>query len=291
LEDGVLVFEASWGLTGSLRDQLAGVRDRGYDGVEGPVPEFMARLGTIEEREVKDFPHLLADLGLRYLPMIFSYDPNFSKRWGITIESDATHESTFRSQLECAMAYDPIQITAHSGTDSMSVSEAVKFFEFAMDLGADAGITIGHETHRMRILYSPFSWRVIHAEIPGLKTVADLSHWINVCERVPDDLDAVLESHARSVIHIHGRVGHPEGPQVADPRAPENSEFLQWHERWWRFILSLWKEVGREPTFDPEYGPPPYLPTLPYTLAPVVEMLDIRQWQRERILSMWQELQ
>lgn len=286
-------FEPMWGLTGTLAERLQGIKDRGYDGVEVGLPEFMARLGEIEKHEVADFPHILDDLELAYLPMIFTYEEDFSDRWGgMEIESSATHAATFQQQVEAAAAYAPIQMTAHSGSDAMTLSAAVAFFEAALAVENDVGIRIGHETHRMRILYSPFVWRDVHQELPDLRTVADISHWVNVCERIPDDLEDLFLSCTTAAIHIHGRVGHPEGPQVSDPRASEHLHLVEWHERWWRSILADAIESGSEiVTFDPEYGPPPYLPTLPYTGAPVADLKEIRLWARERIGVMFSELQ
>ena len=76
-------FEAMWGLTGTLAERLQGIKDRGYDGVEAGLPEFMARLGDIETREVADFRHILDDLELAYIPMIFTYEPEFADRWAV----------------------------------------------------------------------------------------------------------------------------------------------------------------------------------------------------------------
>ena len=230
-----MTFEPMWGLTGTLEQRLRGIKQRGYDGVEVGLPEFMARLGDIQPEEVPDFPHLLRDLDLGYLPMIFTYEPEFSARWGgMAIEADATHASTFQQQVEAAAEYEPLQMTSHSGSDAMTLGEAVEFFETALKVESEVGVPIGHETHRMRILYSPFVWRDVHRELPEFRTVADISHWVNVCERIPDDLDDIFSSLAASAIHIHGRVGHPEAPQVTDPRAPENEQFVRWHEQWWR---------------------------------------------------------
>ena len=287
-----MTFEPMWGLTGTLEERLRGIRERGYDGVEVGLPEFMARLGDIRPEEVPDFPHLLRDLDLAYLPMIFTHEPEFSARWGgMAIEPGTTHAATFRQQVEAAASYEPLQMTSHSGSDAMTLGEAVEFFETALEVEREVGVPIGHETHRMRILYSPFVWREVHRELPELRTVADISHWVNVCERLPDDLDDILSSCAASAVHIHGRVGHPEAPQVTDPRAPENEQFVQWHEQWWRRMLEHRLRSGADvATFDPEYGPAPYLPSLPFTDAPVTDLIEIRLWGLDRVRTIWNEV-
>lgn len=75
-----------------------------------------------------------------------------------------------------------------------------------------------------------------HTLAPQLKLTADYSHWVCVCERFLDDQEEQIRIANRSAIHVHGRIGFPEGPQVNDPRAPENREALQRHEEWWAEI-------------------------------------------------------
>jgi hypothetical protein len=38
----------------------------------------------------------------------------------------------------------------------------------------------------------------------------------------------------------------------------------------------------------PEYGPPPYLPTIPYTGAPVADLWAICEWARERLRARYE---
>ncbi|MDA3039256.1 MAG: hypothetical protein O3C27_06950, partial [Actinomycetota bacterium] len=278
-------FEALWGLEGSLEEQLDGVKGRGYDGVEGGVPHFLARLGVIRQDEVADFPHVLADSGLLYIPMVFTYDSLLSNRWdGVVFDDGLSHADSFKAQVDDAMKYDPVQITSHSGSDAMDLAAAVEFFEMALEVERDTGVKIGHETHRWRILFSPFAWRDIHRELPDVRTVADLSHWVNVCERLPVDLVEELDSCIASSIHIHARVGHPEGPQVNDPRAPENDRFVAWHEDAWRRVLEHRRDDAPDlVTYNPEYGPAPYLPSTPYDQRPLADLNQVRLWTRERV--------
>ena len=41
------------------------------------------------------------------------------------------------------------------------------------------------------------------------------------------------------VDHIHARIGHPEGPQVNDPRAPEWENAVKAHLEWWDKIVAI----------------------------------------------------
>jgi hypothetical protein len=61
-------------------------------------------------------------------------------------------------------------------------------------------------------------------------------------------------------------VGHAQGPQVADFRAPEAQAALEAHLGWWDRIIELRRAAGAERmTLTPEFGPAPYTQTLPYT--------------------------
>ena len=93
----------------------------------------------------------------------------------------------------------------------------------------------------------------------------------------------IIQRCAERCIHMHARVGYPEGPQVADPRAPESQMYLEAHEHWWDIIWDSQATRGMEvSTLTPEYGPPPYLQILPYTAAPVANLWEICRWQAER---------
>ena len=50
-------------------------------------------------------------------------------------------------------------------------------------------------------------------------------------------LDRAVAEITPRVRHIHGRVGHTQGPQVADPRAPEAAAWLELALRWWGRIF------------------------------------------------------
>jgi hypothetical protein len=71
------------------------------------------------------------------------------------------------------------------------------------------------------------------------------------------------------VDHIHARIGHAEGPQVNAPRAPEWEAAVKAHFAWWDVIAQRKKQKGKTMTMLTEFGPPDYLPALPFTRQPV----------------------
>ena len=58
----------------------------------------------------------------------------------------------------------------------------------------------------------------------NLRVTFDVSHWCNVHESLLADQQETVDMTLQRVDHIHARIGHPEGPQVNDPRAPEWEE-------------------------------------------------------------------
>ncbi len=254
----LLVFRALWGMTGPLHEQIERVAAAGYDGFElWPSQWTIAR---------QDMQRLAADHGLKMIV-------------GAAISDQAELEAA----LNELAAFDPVRINLHSGRDNMTAREASDFFEESLRVEAQIGVPVGHETHRGRILFTPWTTAEYLRQYDALRITADYSHWVNVCERLPDDEAAALELANSRTIHIHGRVGYEEGPQVPDPAAPEYAAQLAWHEQQWSRIRSFHEQADAPLlTFTPEYGPPNYLHTLPHTHVPVADLWQVCLWGAER---------
>ncbi len=179
--------------------------------------------------------------------------------------------------------FQPLRVNCHSGSDAWAPEDAARFYQKALPVEADIGLCVCHETHRGRCFYNPWATVRLLEMFPKLNLCADFSHWVCVCERLLNTEESLLRACAARVIHIHARVGYENGPQVPDPRAPEWSAHLEAHERWWRWIWDAQAQRGAtEATLTPEFGPPSYLHTLPYTQAPVADLEQISNWQAER---------
>jgi sugar phosphate isomerase/epimerase len=186
------------------------------------------------------------------------------------------HVGAFAAQLRGAYDDAPpslrgrvVSCNSHSGSDRFTAAMSEEFFGRVLELEAGAGRgPVFHETHRTRILYSPWVARDLLPRVgPALKLTADLSHWTNVAEVGPDnaDLEAVVRQVAPQCHEIHGRVGFEEGPQVADPRAPEwLASHTEGFERLWDVVWEAAAAAGHTvTTFVPEHGPGLYQPSLP----------------------------
>jgi len=260
----LLVFRSLWGMDGDPETMLRRIADAGFDGVEG-VP---AGLTPVQYKK------MLRDHGLHLAVCIYASDAE-----------------AFGSQLQKLCEYEPLRIISHSGRDAMTHDEGCAFFEQALSHQSKAGVEVGHETHRGRLLYTPWDTLYYLRQLPTLKINADFSHWMNVCERFPNDQNEALELACSRAMNIHGRVGYEEGPQVPDPSAPEYRYHLKWHETQWTAIRKAHEQAGCEYiTFTPEYGPPPYMPTMPHTNAPVADLWTVCLWAAARIREIWRDI-
>ena len=93
--------------------------------------------------------------GWRFIPQLFSREFNF----GGTVRE---HLDLLKRQLDEHMRYDPWFFNVHSGSDTWSLAEAEDFYGQMLEREKSLGISICHETHRMRIsaihgLRAPFS--------------------------------------------------------------------------------------------------------------------------------------
>jgi len=258
-----------WGMdhTHGLEPHLARWREAGYEVIESSL-QFSPDAAAIYR--------FLKASGWRIIPQVFSreFTPGGSVR---------AHLDSLRRQIEEYLPLNPLFFNAHSGSDTWSFAEAQDFYGAALELEQQCGVVIAHETHRQRYFANPWATRDILKKFPALKLTCDFSHWVCVAERLLPDCDDIIRLAAEHCHHLHARVGFEEGPQVSDPRAPEWSQHVAAHEAWWDLIWDAQRRCGMAvSTLTPEFGPPLYLHTLPYTQAPVADLADICDWQARR---------
>jgi len=155
----------------------------------------------------------------------------------------ATHAAVFAAQVREVAGASPgaallrpllIAVSGQYGRDYFTATPGETLLLDAADaLARELGVVVQVETHRHRLLYSPWACRDAVARRPALRLIADLSHYVCVCEAPPGDADleeAVAELVPR-VTHTHARVGHEEGPQVPDPADPRWAAHVAGHVR------------------------------------------------------------
>lgn len=223
-----------------------------------------------------DFREVVRTEGFDWIPQVFTnmFVP------GGTVEE---HLHSLREQVEECIELQPLLINAHSGSDAWTPAQAEEFYGRASELERTFGVSISHETHRSRYFGNPWNTKHILDRFPQLQLTCDFSHWVCIAERLLPDCTEILRQAAEHCLHLHARVGYEQGPQVPDPRAPAWSHHLRTHEEWWEMIWQA-QRARQFPssTLTPEFGPPPYMHTMPYTEMPVANLEDICLWMARR---------
>jgi sugar phosphate isomerase/epimerase len=251
----LLIFATDWGYSGTWDQFCERIKKAGYDGAEIWLPEESRRNEIISTFKRH---------GLQYGFLIGSGDSNYQK-----------NVQQFKKSLESAVTLSPVYINCHSGKDYFTFDENKSFIELTSKASKENGVPVYHETHRSRILYSAPVARQYMEKLPDLRITFDVSHWCNVHESLLTDQSETLSMTLERVDHIHARIGHSEGPQVNDPRAPEWKNAVEAHFAWWDKVVQRKKQGGKIMTFLTEFGPVDYLPALPYTRQPVADQWDI----------------
>src|SRR5690606_24710892 len=153
-----------------------------------------------------------------------------------------------------------------------------QFLALADSISRATGVPIVHETHRGRFSFAAHITKEYLERLPYVRLALDISHWCAVHESMLDDQPDAVALALQRTDHIHARVGHPEGPQVNDPRAPEWKDIVHRHLEWWDAIVAAHREQQTPLTITTEFGPPNYLPTLPYTRQPVADQWEINTY-------------
>lgn len=279
-------IKADWGLEhlGDFANRAKVCALAGFDGIETGFP-------GLEPNCVRD---LMDSLGLDYVAMIYARD-----------------EEEFEKQLELAARYRPVLVNCQAGRDFYSFDRGIRFFEHArLVSSAVIDCDVVFETHRQTLLATPWAARHYLEALPWLRLTADLSHFTCVAEtdlagiahaRVfpeagimtgelrpdPATRDA-LALILRASSHIHARVGHAQGPQVADPRRGDGPDWTERFERWWDTIISACLARGQNVLrVNPEFGPPPYAPCDPATGLPFVDLWEVSAWICNRFHERW----
>jgi sugar phosphate isomerase/epimerase len=266
------VLATNWGFNGTLDTYCAKVKKEGYDGIEIWWP--------LEKKDQDELFSLLKKHELEVGFLCGGSDSNYQRHFDQFTQmiDGAANESIQR----------PLYINCHSGRDYFTYEEGKNFIAHTTALAKSTGIKICHETHRSRLLYAAPVARHYIETIPELRITFDVSHWCNVHESLLEDQPETVNLALQRVDHIHARVGHAEGPQVNDPRAPEWDHAVKAHFAWWDKIVEMKKKQGDTLTILTEFGPPDYMPTLPYTRQPLADQWAVNVHMMQLIRTRYQ---
>ncbi|RAJ94458.1 sugar phosphate isomerase/epimerase [Larkinella arboricola] len=250
-------FAPAWGNTLPFDQFCRNVKAAGYDGVEMALP--------FEEAEKSAILDTLAKHGLQLIGQYFQ-----------SFETDLDdHARNYEKYLRHLSAAQPVLINCQTGKDFFTFEQNQRLFELADRISGETGVKIIHETHRGKALFAAHITRDYLQKLPQIRLTLDISHWCNVHESLLENQTEAVQLAIQHTDHIHSRVGHPEGPQVNDPRAPEWAETLNTHLAWWDQVVARHRQSKTALTVTTEFGPATYLPVLPYTQMPVASQWDV----------------
>ena len=250
------ILATNWGFEGSWDDFARKSSEAGYDGVEVWVP------GEARDRD-------------SFLEAMQKHKLKFGLLAGGGDRDSVKHLGQYLTGLEAGLKMKPLYVNSHSGKDHFSFEQNLQFIRESIRLSNAHGIPVYHETHRGRILYAAPVSRGFMEAVPDLRLTLDISHWCNVHESLLEDQQETVALALSRTGHIHARIGHAEGPQVNDPRAPEWTSAVNAHLAWWDVVVNRKRKAGEPVTFLTEFGPIDYMPALPYSRQPVADQWAI----------------
>ncbi len=254
------IMATSWGYQGTMDSFCAKVKKEGYDGIELWWPT--------DNKKAQD----------EIFAALKKYDLEIGFLCGGSQSNPQEHLEFYKRMVDAAAKQNiqrPLYINNHSGKDYFSFDDNKKFIEHTQALAKETGLLICHETHRGRMLFAAHITRNFLEKYPDLRLTLDISHWCNVHESLLADQKETVDLALSRTDHIHARIGHPEGPQVNDPRAPEWEQTVKQHFEWWDKIVDKKRRNGEVVTVLTEFGPPDYMPTYPYTKQPLADQWAI----------------
>lgn len=255
-----------WGMNQpTLEDNLKVIRDAGFEGVEMKVPNDSAgrnRLGV-----------LLNEIGLDLVAQV--------RAEGAT--ADAQIESLKKGLGEAA-DLNPLLVNVHCGKDFWHFKENSRVIVIAQRFAIERGITVLHETHRGRATFCTTATMDIIDALPEIRFTADFSHWCCVHNSLLQDQREAVSRVIERADYIHARVGCATSPQITDPRAPEWKDAVDAHIRWWEKIAEhRQKNHAAYLPVCSEFGPPPYMATLPFTGRPIASAWEINCYMKDML--------
>jgi hypothetical protein len=239
-----VVFQSMWAmqnergeLDGSLEQQLTKISEAGFDGITDHFYEPVA---------VRELSRLAKSLGLQIEGQLFPK----------TVDD-------LQPVLEVASQHGCHHLTLQADSRPRTLKEAVELVEGWQRLAEQVDFPVLLETHRYRLTNDLHFTLDLLRELPDLKLLADLSHYV-VGREIPLPPDAAdqqqIESILRSSWGFHGRVASCEQVQVPISFA-QHRPWVELFSEWWQYGIEDWlrrPDACGSLSFTCELGPPPY---------------------------------
>lgn len=239
-----VVFQSMWAmqnaqgvLPGPLEEQLTKIAEAGFEGITDHYHEPQA---------ARTLSTLATSLGLQIEGQVFPK----------TVDD-------LQPALEIASAFACHHLTIQADVRPRSLGEAVRLAQGWQRLAEQVDFPVLLETHRYRVTNDLHFTLDLLRELPDLKLLADLSHYV-VGREIPlppgKDDQQHIETILRSSWGLHGRVA--SGEQVQLPISFEHHRpWVDQFGTWWKYGIDDWlkrKDVSGSLSFTCELGPPPY---------------------------------
>ena len=235
-----LVFQSLWAMQtepGALDAQLDRIQAAGFDGITDHYwqPADVARL------------HAAA-----------------SSR-GLQIEGQLFPQSVddLAAALDVISRYGCHHLTLQADVRPRTQAEAARLIEGWQRLAEQVDFPVLLETHRYRLTNDLLFTLDLLAQMPDLKLLADLSHYV-VGRELPEPGAPEDDTHIRTILRhswgFHGRVASSEQVQVSLD-FPQHQAWVQRFTQWWRYGIEDWlarPDTPQSLSFTCELGPPPY---------------------------------
>ncbi len=200
------------------------------------------------------------------------------------------HAADLAAHLANAAVVRPWLVTCHTGLDHFGLDANLALHDAGQAWSRTHGIPVLHEIHRKRIAWNALVGGELVRHRQDLAFTADLSHWVVAHENWLEDPGYGLAGILPRCHAIHARVGHPQGPQVPDPRSARWRPALDRHLAWWDTIVAARRTAGAPLlVVCPEFGPPDYCPSDPEDGHPLVDIFAINCWMRDLLAQRWNQ--
>ena len=241
------------------------VLSAGYEGVEIFLPSLNDAFSALFIEKMKSV-------------MLRNPDFLFIAQHIVSAEKDTVDNylSKVKKNLTELSLLKPSFINAHIGKDYFSFEDNCRVIDAALNLSSKTGVRILFETHRGRFSFHAASLIPYLKKFPAIELVGDFSHFCTVSESMMQDQQENIQQIIPHIGHIHARIGHEQGAQVNDPFAPEWQDHFTQFEKWWQSIISYQKSKNKKIfTITTEFGPAPYMPSMPFTQQPLGNQWEI----------------
>ena len=226
----------------SLGEQLAMIRDAGYDG---------CGFGFVDATFAREVTRWLRDHGMTWQAQCYPKSID-----------------DLRPVLDLVAELGADHVNLQPDVRPMRLHDCIRYIEGWRRIARDAGVPVYIETHRDRMTTDLHFTLDLLECFPDLKLLADLSHFLVGREfawPVSDENHAMIHRVLDNSWAFHGRVASREQVQV-EISFPQHQMWLDLFLGWWEYGFRSWrKRAGADDdlAFTCELGPRPYAITGP----------------------------